>query len=156
MCGATAQHAAPVLAGDGWLRHNEYAFRRRWTMKPVTHVGFLLVLLVALSPVNDNQRAWQSGTLLYVTTEALPIRASQPNAGRIDTGDVSLSHSHLVRPINESRYSLDSGDFIWVAARLGRYSDFKVTFRQPMRFVVENSNLYLLDAEGKERKLKLR
>jgi PEGA domain-containing protein len=125
-------------------------------MKPVPHIGVLLVLLAALSPANDSQRAWQSGTLLCVTTDALLIRASQPNAGRIDTGDVSLARSHLVMPINETRYSLDSGDFIWVAARVGGYSDFQVTFSQPMKFAVEKSNLYLLDAEGKERKLKLK
>ena len=122
-------------------------------MKPVTHIGFLVFLLATLSPANDSQRTWQSGTLLYVVTENFPIRASQPNAGRIDTGDLSLLRTPQ---INESRYSLDSGDFIWVATRLGRYSDFKVTFRQPTKFTVENSNLYLVDAEGKERKLKLR
>jgi hypothetical protein len=124
-------------------------------MKPATRIGFLLLLLAAVSFANDHPRDWQSGDLLDVTTEAYALPRNQPPAGQIDTGDASLSQKHFAMRFNASSYSLESGDFVWVATRAGRYSDFKVAFRQPMKFAVENSNLYLLDAEGKERKLKL-
>jgi len=124
-------------------------------MKPVTRIGFFLLLMAALSSANDHPRAWQSAALLDVTTEAYALPRNQPPGGQTDTGDVSLSQKHFAMRFNASTYSLESGDFVWVATRAGRYSDFKVAFRQPMKFAVENSNLYLLDAEGKERKLKL-
>jgi hypothetical protein len=124
-------------------------------MKAFACLGFVLVLLAALSYANGHQRAWQSGALLDVTTEAYALPPSQPTTGKIDTGDVSLSQKHFAMRLNASSYSLDSGDFIWVATRPGRYSDFKIAFRQPIKFAVENSNLYLIDDEGKERKLKL-
>jgi PEGA domain len=124
-------------------------------MKPATRIASFLVLLAALSYANDHQRPWQSAALLDVTTAAYALPPSQPAAGQIDTGDVSLSQKHFAMRFNASSYSLESGDFIWVATRAGRYGDFQVAFHQPMKFAVENSNLYLIDAEGKERKLRL-
>ncbi len=124
-------------------------------MKAFARLGFFLVLLAGLSYANGRQRDWQSGALLDVTTEAYALPRNQPPAGQIDTGDASLSQQHFAMRFNASSYSLDSGDFIWVATRPGRYSDFKITFRQPIKFAVERSNLYLIDDEGKERKLKL-
>ena len=106
-------------------------------------VALLLGTLVPLAQARDKDRAWKTGMLLDSSTQT----------GSRVVGD----EDRVVTLRNDlTYYRIDAGDIVYVVARTLRSRRDKaldVTINRPVHYVIDGSNCYLRDDEGKEHKL---
>lgn len=121
-------------------------------MKTTLLIAVMLFSVLAIAK-DKAPRDWKTGTLFDMTSEK----------GTRLVGNYSSNHGTAYGSLHERRddatyYAIESGDTVYVIKRtLTRRRDkqLNLTINGPVKFAVENEDVYLMAEDGKEHKLTL-
>ncbi len=116
-------------------------------------ITLIIAFWVAICGAKDKQHTWRDGLLLDATTESRFYTQSSPT---YKDGEINPAGGIETRRVEIWTYSIDGGDFVWVGTRDLRLRGDKplnVTVNKPIKFAVENSDIFILDEDGKEHRL---
>lgn len=115
---------------------------------------FAVMLFCVMAIAKDKApRNWQTGTLLDMSSEKGTRLSGNYNANN------GVAHGSLhQRRDDSSYYYIDSGDMIYTVKRTltsRRDKQLNLTINAPVKFAIENEDVYLMAEDGKEHKLTL-
>lgn len=121
-------------------------------MKKLMLVAFSLLCLASFAK-DKAPRNWQTGTLLDMSSEKGTRLSGNYNSNN------GVAHGSLrQRRDDSSYYYIDSGDIIYTVKRTltsRRDKQLNLTINAPVKFAIENEDVYLMAEDGKEHKLTL-
>jgi hypothetical protein len=122
------------------------------TMKKILLITFAL-LCVASFAKDKAPRVWKTGTLFDTTSE----KGSRLVGSYHASNGTAFGSLHQRRD-DATYYAIESDDMVYIAKRtLTRRHDkqLNLTINAPVKFAIENEDVYLMAEDGKEHKLTL-